>query len=249
MLAKLRDGLHAIRGLAHHLQAVHHIQQRHQPLANHVVIFDNQHANRILLSLLAPSNLFAPALKPHRSSLSRLARHFQRSADGRRAFLMPVSPKCPGVTLRPSPLQCASNAPIVPHFQRNLASGRIPTAQKVFGARRASSHYGWLPAPRAEFRAPSPAAAGDKRQNIEARLKSVASAPQPCAATAPAASSRPHPASAAPRSTAARQPAPRAHSRASGPGAFAPRPFFRRSSSASTSSCTEMPTYPCASVS
>jgi hypothetical protein len=48
MLAKLRDGLHAVRGLAHHLQAVHHVQQRHQSLAHHVVVLHNQHANRFL---------------------------------------------------------------------------------------------------------------------------------------------------------------------------------------------------------
>ena len=48
VLAKLRDGLHAVRGLAHHLQAFHHVQQRHQPLAHHVMIFHHQHANRFL---------------------------------------------------------------------------------------------------------------------------------------------------------------------------------------------------------
>ena len=45
VLAKLRDGLYAVGGFAHHLQAVCHIQQRHQSLANHVVVLHNQHSD------------------------------------------------------------------------------------------------------------------------------------------------------------------------------------------------------------
>src|SRR5579863_6242730 len=46
MLAKLRDSFHAIRGLGHYLQPSRHIQQRHQPLSNDIMVFDNQHADR-----------------------------------------------------------------------------------------------------------------------------------------------------------------------------------------------------------
>jgi hypothetical protein len=45
MLAELRDCLYAVRRLAHYLQAVDHIQQRHKSLAHHVVVFHNQYAN------------------------------------------------------------------------------------------------------------------------------------------------------------------------------------------------------------
>ena len=48
VLAKLRDRLHAIRGFAHHLKAIDHVEQRDQSLAHHVVVLDNQHANRLL---------------------------------------------------------------------------------------------------------------------------------------------------------------------------------------------------------
>jgi hypothetical protein len=42
VLAKLGNGFNPIGSLAHHLKTIHYIQQRHQSLANHVVIFDNQ---------------------------------------------------------------------------------------------------------------------------------------------------------------------------------------------------------------
>ena len=47
VLAKLGDGFNAVGSLAHHLKTIHHIQQRHQSLAHHVVIFNNQDPDRI----------------------------------------------------------------------------------------------------------------------------------------------------------------------------------------------------------
>ena len=45
VLAELRDRLHAIRRLAHHVEAFGHPQQGHQSLADNVVVFDNQYTN------------------------------------------------------------------------------------------------------------------------------------------------------------------------------------------------------------
>ena len=46
VLAELRNRLHAVRGLADDLKAIGYIEQCHQPLSHHVVVFDNQQANR-----------------------------------------------------------------------------------------------------------------------------------------------------------------------------------------------------------
>ena len=83
MLAKLRDGLHAVRGLTHHFQAFRHVQQRNQPLAHHVVVFHNQYANRFL----GHDCSFADSLllswrcraQPDRRSHSRFAVNLQPS--------------------------------------------------------------------------------------------------------------------------------------------------------------------------
>jgi hypothetical protein len=61
----LRDGLYAIRSLAHHLDTAHKIQQRHQSQSHHVVILDDRHTNQLFgnsllrahfVSLLAPAH-------------------------------------------------------------------------------------------------------------------------------------------------------------------------------------------------
>ena len=44
-LAELGDGLHSVRSFAHHFKTVHHVEQRHQSLAHHVMVLHNQNAN------------------------------------------------------------------------------------------------------------------------------------------------------------------------------------------------------------
>jgi hypothetical protein len=43
---ELSDSLDAVRGLADNLKTIGNIEQSHQPLAHHVVVFHNQYANR-----------------------------------------------------------------------------------------------------------------------------------------------------------------------------------------------------------
>ena len=52
MLAELRDGLHAVGGLADDLKTVDHVEQRHKALAHDVMIFHDQYADRSLGSAL-----------------------------------------------------------------------------------------------------------------------------------------------------------------------------------------------------
>jgi hypothetical protein len=42
----LSNGLHAIRGLADDLKTIDYIEQGHQSLSHHVVVFHNQDTNR-----------------------------------------------------------------------------------------------------------------------------------------------------------------------------------------------------------
>ena len=55
VLAILRDGFHTVGGLAHHLDPVHHVEQRHQSLAHHVMVFHYQYANRFSFHLSSAS--------------------------------------------------------------------------------------------------------------------------------------------------------------------------------------------------
>ena len=48
VLANLRNRLHSVGGFTHDFNAFHHVKQRHQTLAHHVMIFDDQDANRFL---------------------------------------------------------------------------------------------------------------------------------------------------------------------------------------------------------
>ncbi len=184
VLAKLRDGLHAVRCLAHHLKALHHVQQRNQSLAHHVVVLDNQHANRFLchccsftalasfantsvprppVSRMAGNHESRSALRshnpqPHRRSHRLLARHFERSANRRRPLSHSGQPIVSRRRFRLArPRQTRAHRRALPAQSR---SAHTPTEQTNASPRRASSHYGWPPAPRAEFRAPSPAGSG-----------------------------------------------------------------------------------------
>jgi len=57
VLAELSDGFRAVLGLAHNLKAIGNIEQGHQPLSHHVVVFHNQHANRFFSSDPADKSL------------------------------------------------------------------------------------------------------------------------------------------------------------------------------------------------
>src|ERR1700722_17479617 len=60
MLAKLRDGIHTISGLAHYLDAIHDVEQRHQPLANNVMVFHHKYANQFLFHFYSASRAASP---------------------------------------------------------------------------------------------------------------------------------------------------------------------------------------------